>query len=57
MVTVGWVGQEYGEYEVVGYLPDYRMTCCRKLSDEIWLSRSENSSCFCDFLLVYSPRK
>ena len=43
---VGWTGQEHGEYEVVGHLPVYRMTCFRKLSDEIWLSSSENSLCF-----------
>ena len=43
---VGWSGQEHGEYEVVGHLPVYRMTCFRKLSDEIWLSSSENSLCF-----------
>ena len=35
MVTVGWAWQEQGGYEVVGHLPDYRMTCFRKLSDEI----------------------
>ena len=35
MVAVGWVGKEHGEYEVVGNLPGYRMTCFRKFSDEI----------------------
>ena len=40
------MGQENGEYGVVGHLPDYRMTYFRKLSDEIRLSSSENSLCF-----------
>jgi hypothetical protein len=35
MVAVWWVGQDHGEYEVVGHLPDYRIACFRKLSDEI----------------------
>ena len=35
MVAVGWAWEEQGGYEVVGHLPDYRMTCFRKLSDEI----------------------
>ena len=35
MVAVGWAWQEQGGYEVVGHLPDYRMACFRKLSDEI----------------------
>ena len=50
MVPVGRTGQEHGEYEVVGHLPDYRMTCFRKLSDEIRLSSSQYS-------LVFSRRK
>ena len=35
MVAVGWEGPDHGEYEVVDHLPDYRMTCFRKLSDDI----------------------
>ena len=35
MVKVWWVGQEEQEDELVDPLPDYRMTCFRKLSDEI----------------------
>ena len=35
MVEVGWARKEQGGYEVVGHLPDYRMTCFRKLSVEI----------------------
>ena len=35
MVAVGWSWQEQGGYEVVGHLPDYRMTFFRKLTDEI----------------------
>ena len=35
MVAVGWEWQEQGGYEVVGHLPDYRMACFRKFSDEI----------------------
>ena len=57
MVEVGWSGQEDGEYEVLGNLPDYRMTSFRKLSDEIRLSNSQYSFCFFPFLLVFSPRE
>jgi hypothetical protein len=41
MVEVGWVGQEQERYVVVSQLSDYWMTWFRKLSDEIWLSRSQ----------------
>ena len=46
MVAVGWAWQEQGGYEVVGNLPDYKMGCFRKLSDEISLSSSQYSLCF-----------
>jgi hypothetical protein len=39
----GW-GKEQERYEVVGQLSDYWMTCFRKLSDEIWLSKSQYTS-------------
>ena len=30
IVAVGWVGQEHGEYEVVGHLAGYRMAVVRR---------------------------
>ena len=57
MVTVGLVGQEHGDYEVVGHLSAYRMACFRKSSDEIRLSISQYSLHSFSFLLVFSPRK
>ena len=57
MVAVGWTGQEPREYEVVGHFSGYRMTCFRKLSDEIRLSSSPYSLCFFPCLFVVSSRK
>ena len=52
MVQVGWVGQEQGEYEVVGNLKR-----SRKVSDVMRGSNKQYSFCFFPRLLVLFLRK